>query len=316
MPRPLTACLLLLAVLLGATLALRLALSDPSAALEPALPPASAHPQAQGPSVPPGGDFLGVIIPSASVELVPRFEGRLEAVEVQVGAHVSAGSALVRLERGPLSQELAIAQAALETARAQEQLAQVALAEARERAQRNAHPKLVSLQVVSEEERASARFQEKSASAKLSAAQAQVREQLARVEQGRQRLEDTVLKAPFDGVVAERYFDPGAQVSPSRPILRLLGAGGLRVRFAIPEDEVHKVSPGAPLQIRLAPGNTLLPGRVESLAPEVDAASRMVLALARLDRPPGPEVPAGKVVRVLVGPGTGGAPLAASEGSR
>ena len=141
-----------------------------------------------------------------------------------------------------------------------------------------------------------------------------MQEQLARVEQMQQRLADATLTAPFAGMVAARYLDPGSLTSPSRPILRLLGAGEQKVRFAIPENEVHKVSLGLPVQVRLLPRDTVLTGTVESIAPEVDAASRMIFALARLDAAPEPAaVPSGLVVRVLVGMGGQASEATASE---
>jgi len=305
MPRALLACISLLTLFLGGALAVRLAMNDPAAASAARGSPSDeGHAPPRGPPAEAGADFLGVVIPSASVDIVPKSEGRLTSVEVEVGAHVMEGAPLLRLELQPLRKELAIAQAMLQTARAQEQLAQVALSEARARTQRYAHPKLVSLQALPEEEIAAAGFQEKSAAARLSAAQAQVQEQVARVEQIQQRVEDSVIKAPFEGVVADRYLDPGAQASPSRPVLRLLGARGLRVRFAIPEEALHRVSSGASIQVRLGREGGVLTGQVENISPEVDAASRMIIALARLDRPPGPEVPAGMVVRVRVNPPT------------
>jgi RND family efflux transporter MFP subunit len=314
MPRPLIACLVLLTLLLVAAAAMRQVMSGPG---QEAMTHASASGSARAPpraaEMGPRGDFLGVIIPSASVEIVSKTEGQVAAIEVQVGARVQAGAPLVRLDLHPLRKELAIAQAALQTARAQEQLAQVALSEARDRTQRYTHPKLVSLQAVPEEEIAAAGFQEKSAAARLQSAQAQVQEQVARVEQIQQRIEDAVIKAPFEGVIADRYLDPGAQTSPSRPILRLLGAGGLRVRFAIPEDELRGVTPGAPIQVRLPREGPPLTGQVENVSPEVDSASRMIIALARLDVPPGADVPAGIVVRVRVGPPGERAALAVPE---
>lgn len=247
------------------------------------------------------GDFLGVVIPASSVDITPKFEGRLESLSVQVGDRVSAGATLGRLDMGPLRKELAIAQAGLKIAQAQERVAAVALKEAQERVRRNSTPSLISLKALPDEEIATAQFQEQSAAARLSAAQAQVQEQLARVEQSQQRIADAILTAPFEAVVAARYLDPGAFTSPSRPILRLLESGELKVRFAIPEEEVHKVWKGAPVKIRLLQQDTLLEGRVESIAPEVEAASRMVLAMARLEVAPGSSVPAGIVVRILVG---------------
>ncbi len=191
MPRALIACVVLLALVLGGTLALRLATPPSGTVPVDTPPPGSARTPMRAPSSL-KGDFLGVIVPSTSVDIVPRFEGRLQSVEVQPGDRVSAGAPLARLEAQPLRQELAIAQAALQTARAQEQVATVALAEARDQLRRYNHPQLVSLQAVPEQEQAAAGFQEKTASARLSAAQAQVQEQLARVEQLQQRLSDAV----------------------------------------------------------------------------------------------------------------------------
>jgi RND family efflux transporter MFP subunit len=246
------------------------------------------------------GDFLGVIIPATSVDIAPKFEGRLESLSVQLGDKVAAGAVLARLDVVPLRKELAIAQATLQTARAQEQVSTVALHAAQDRVHRIDTPGLASIQAIPAEEIAAAHFEEQTAAAKLSAAQAQVQEQLARVEQIQQQLADATLTAPFDGVVSARYLDPGALTAQSRPVLRLLSSGELKVRFAIPEDEVSKVSPGATVRIRVHP-TQVLKGTVESVAPEVDAASRMIFALARLETAPGPSVPAGQVARVLVG---------------
>lgn len=303
MPRALKAGLVLLAVILAGVLALRLATRAPRTAPQSGGAPAPAAVGAAARTPPAArGDFLGVIVPGTSVDIAPRFEGRLESVLVQPGSAVAAGAVLARMDTLPLRKELAIAQATLQAARAQEQVAAVALQEAQERVRRNSSPGLVSLQALPQEEIAAARFQEQTAAARLSAAQAQVQEQVARVEQMQQRLGDATLTAPFAGVVAARYLDEGALSSTSRPILRLLGGGELKVRFAIPEDEAHQVSPGSPVQIRLPQQSTLLTGTVESIAPEVDAASRMVFALARLEAS-GPKVPAGLVARVLVGLG-------------
>ena len=153
----------------------------------------------------------------------------------------------------PCARELAIAQAVLQAARAQEQVSTVTLQEAQDRVRRNETPGLVippGHLGGGARRRAPRR---KIASARLGAAQAQVQEQLARVEQMQQRLADATLTAPFAGMVAARYLDPGLLTSPSRPILRLLGAGEQKVRFAIPENEVHKVSLGIPVRVRLLP---------------------------------------------------------------
>jgi multidrug resistance efflux pump len=74
------------------------------------------------------------------------------------------------------------------------------------------------------------------------------------------------------------------------------------VRFAIPEGERRRVAPGQPVTVVPRGSGAKLAGTVEKIAPEVDAASGMVLAEARID-PSGDAAAVlqpGEVVRVLL----------------
>jgi multidrug efflux pump subunit AcrA (membrane-fusion protein) len=86
-------------------------------------------------------------------------------------------------------------------------------------------------------------------------------------------------------VVAARYLDPGALVHAQTPIVRLISADELRVRFAISEDEALRFAPAVRIRARVAASGMQLDGTVESIAPEVDTAARMIFAEARLDPP-------------------------------
>jgi multidrug resistance efflux pump len=115
-----------------------------------------------------------------------------------------------------------------------------------------------------------------------------------------QRLSDASVVAPFDGQVAIRYLDTGAMVAPGRALYHLIRTGAQQVRFAIPEDQAASLTPGTRLSVEVPSLGRVLEGRVENLAPEVDAASRMVLAIASVPRREGDApVPSGVVVRVF-----------------
>jgi RND family efflux transporter MFP subunit len=258
--------------------------------------------------------FLGVVIPQDSVDVSSKFESRLERLEVDVGDTVRTGQVLARLDVRPLAQELAGARAALQGSRAEEQAAALALAEAREKKRRHFTPRSLELGVYSKEELATLRYQESTALSRLEAARARTREQAARVKDLEQNLGEAVLIAPFDGVVATRPVSPGARVAAGQPLLRLLGTGGWKVRFAVPEEQARHLEPGAPLQLSMAQRNLTLSGRVETIAPEVDAAARMVFAVAAFEAAPPDTISTGMVVHVQPGPMHGGVGQRESSG--
>jgi RND family efflux transporter MFP subunit len=258
--------------------------------------------------------FLGVVIPQDSVDLASKFESRLEHLEVNVGDTVRTGDVLARLDVRPLAQELAAARAALQGSRAEEQAASLALAEAQEKKTRYFTPRSIELGVYSKEELATLRYQESTALARLEAARARTREQAARVKDLEQNLTEATLVAPFDGVVATRPVSPGARIAAGQSVLRLLGTGGWKVRFAVPEEQARHLKPGAPLRLSVLQRNLDLVGHVETIAPEVDAAARMVFAVAAFDEPPPDTVSTGLVVHVQTGPKHGGVGHAGTSG--
>jgi RND family efflux transporter MFP subunit len=250
----------------------------------------------------PNEPFLGVIIPQDSVDVSSRFESRLVELDVQVGDAVRKGQVLARLDTRSLQQELAAARASLQGARAEAQAAALALSESREKKGRYFTPRALELGVYSQEELATVRYQERTAAARLESARAQILEQQAQVAELQQNLEDATLVAPFDGVVASRLISPGARLAPGEPVLRLLGTGGWKVRFALPEDAARELRTGSSVEVNVLQRAVTLVGTVESIAPEVDAAARLVFATATFNQPPPDEVSSGLVVHVRSGP--------------
>lgn len=258
--------------------------------------------------------FLGVVIPQESVDLSSKFEGRLDHLAVDIGDHVKQGAVLARLDVRPLEQELSAARANLQGSRAEVQAASLALAEAREKKSRYFTPRSLELGVYSQEELAKVRYAESTALAQLEAARARSKEQMARVVELQQNVSDAVLVAPFDGVIATRPVSPGARIAAGQPILRLLGTGGRKIRFAVPEDQARQLTPGTPLRLSIDDPSLALAGRVESIAPEVDAAARMVFAVAAFNETPPDTVATGMVAHVQPGPAQSGVVQRESDG--
>ncbi|KFA90518.1 hemolysin D [Archangium violaceum Cb vi76] len=257
--------------------------------------------------------FLGVIIAHETVNVSTRFDSRLEKLEVEVGQRVHAGQVLARLDTRSLRQDLAAAEASLQGSRAEEQAARLALSEARAKKARYFTPRSLELGVYSQEELDKVRYEESTANARLRAARSQTLQRSAEATELRQNLDDATLVAPFDGVVAAKLSSPGARLAAGQPVLKLLGTGGWKVRFAVPEDAARRLQTGGPVEVKTVQRGLALDGTVESVAPEVDSAARLVFATATFNQPPPPEVSTGMVVHVRPGPsqqlggrGTGG----------
>lgn len=233
---------------------------------------------------PPNSDpgFLGVVMASQTVDVAARLQGRIKHVRVRLGDRVARGDILATLDHAMLQSELASARASLQAARARAREAALALEEARARHGRWRASAAMNAGAVSVDEMADIEYQARSAAVRADAARASVAEQQARVAGLVQQIEDATVRAPFDARVAVRHVDAGATVMPGTPIARLVGASDLRVRFAVPEERGTEVAVGQQVEARLETMDLRLSGVIEKIAPEVDTASRMIFAEARV----------------------------------
>ncbi len=98
---------------------------------------------------------------------------------------------------------------------------------------------------------------------------------------------DIPLRAPFDGIVADRLRNPGEQVAPSDVLVELFDPRSLIVVAQVPATRSGDVHPGQPVSVHLA-GATLA-GRVATLAAAVSPQSLTVpvrITLSTTPRPP------------------------------
>jgi len=112
-----------------------------------------------------------------------------------------------------------------------------------------------------------------------------------------QQTADAEIRAPFDGIVTARYLDPGAHVTSTTPIVRIISASDLFVRFAVSVERARALRVGRPVLV--TGGAAPIHGAIEKVAPEIDAASRMVVVEARVDGA-GAEARSGEMVTVAL----------------
>lgn len=262
---------------------------EPSAAAP--TPPAAA-PAAVVPA-PRRDGWLGVILSTEAVDVTADSQGRLAGVYVQIGDTVRQGDRLASLDPRIVAQDLEMARSGLRASEADASRAAAELSEAQARwDRRRNNPEIFSKEDLSESE-----LRVTTARSSLEVAQARVQEQRARVRQLQTSVGQTDIRAPFDGRVAERFADPGAQVGPGTPVVRLISGGDLQVRAAVPPDDARQLSVGSAVLARVRDLGLDIPGRVERIAPAVDTASQMVFVEIRLE--PTPEM-AGRLQTGLV----------------
>jgi RND family efflux transporter MFP subunit len=248
--------------------------------------------------------WTGVIASAEAVDLAPSFDGVLAEVRVGPGDVVAAGQVVALLDERPLREELDTALAALRETRARGPRIAVDIRSAQRRVQieRQAVESGTSARRVLEEARfalAAAR----AARGELAAAVAQAR---TRVDRARSRLGSTTLRAPFAGSIGSRYRAPGAAVGPTAPVVRLIGGGDLRLRFAAPPDAARALRVGCAILAEVAASAPPIPAVIERIAPELDLPSQSIFVEATLDPEATAALQPGLAVRVR--PSTSGAP--------
>jgi membrane fusion protein (multidrug efflux system) len=102
----------------------------------------------------------------------------------------------------------------------------------------------------------------------LAEAQAQAARSQAALALAQQDQDHTLVRAPIDGVVADRQVEPGDYVEPGTHLLTIEPLWALYITANFKETQVARMAPGQRALIRVdaAPGVTLK-GRVESFAP-------------------------------------------------
>ncbi|HEX9104025.1 MAG TPA: efflux RND transporter periplasmic adaptor subunit [Polyangia bacterium] len=260
---------------------------DPTETAPPAATARTRHASVESIARGNAGDkgFIGVIVAHESVDIVPKAGGRLKELLVRLGDKVARDTVVARLDAEAARQELKMAEASLQAAQAEVNKVAVEASHAHERAARRSPEAADGKHLFSQEEVSDANYQEKLSGPQLMTARAAVAEKAARVKQLKSALTDLDLRAPFDGTVSLRYVDAGAVVGPTTPIVRIINPDDLWVRFAIPEERAAGVAPGQRLRVAIET-MTDVTAAVEKVAPEVDAASRMIIAEAKLEVPP------------------------------
>jgi RND family efflux transporter MFP subunit len=141
-----------------------------------------------------------------------KFTGRVTEVLIEEGMQVEEGQVLARLDDSNLRPALALADAQLVSAQRGAQETEALLTEAHLNLERSTQ--LVERKLASEAELDRSRALARSLEAQLERKQADVEVAARQVDIYRQQLEDSIIRAPFAGVVVAKNAQPGEMISP------------------------------------------------------------------------------------------------------
>jgi membrane fusion protein (multidrug efflux system) len=203
-------------------------------------------------------EALGNALANDAIEIRPEITATLTAINFEEGQFVEAGTVLVELENVEPLAELAAARANLVDSEAQYRRTQELF-----KNQLTSESQLQQLEAAREADRAA-----------VAAAQA--------------RVEDTVIRAPFSGILGLRRVSAGSLVTSSTVITTLDDTTSIKLDFDIPEIYLSQIKEGLPVTARSAAWQDKeFRGTVASIDSRVDPVSRTIRVRSMIPNPEG-----------------------------
>lgn len=200
--------------------------------------------EAQQGSLPLSEDLSGVIRAENEVVIQSEISGRVEEVFVENGDSVNQGDKLIRMEDDQLQAQVRQAEANLRSAEASVKQSESSLRELEAQLERNENLAEDNPDAISELELETLRAQVAGARADLERAKAEKDSAEATLEERRNDLENTLVRAPVKGVVGRRNVEVGMQINSSRELFIIGDISRARVHVVLTERMLKDIEVG------------------------------------------------------------------------
>jgi membrane fusion protein (multidrug efflux system) len=198
-------------------------------------------------------EALGTARANESIEVTSKVSNTVTAVRFTEGQQVAKGTVLVELDAEQTRADLAVAEAALKESTSQYRRSR----------------ELYETKVLSQSQ--------------IEQIEATYEANRARVAAARARLNDTYVRAPFDGRVGLRRVSVGSLVAPGTVITTLDDTSRIKLDFAVPETAIGALAPGLTLTAASAAyPEQRFAGTVASIDSRIDPTTRAVTVRAIL----------------------------------
>jgi HlyD family secretion protein len=229
----------------------------------------------------------GYVVPQRKAAVASKGQGRVEWLGVLEGSQVKEGQVIARLESDDVSASLLQAQAQIKVAQANLELQRAELA--------NAEIDLKRFRVLvpqgaipaTQFDAALARLDK--AKASINSDEAAIISARANAKAAQVAVDQTVIRAPFDGVVLEKHANVGDNITPfssasdsKGAVVTIADMKTLEVEADVAESNISRIAVDQPCEIQLdALPDTRFAGRVSRIVPTVDRSKATVLVKVR-----------------------------------
>lgn len=199
-----------------------------------------------------------------------KVAGEIVEVAAREGERVAAGQVLAQIERSEYQSRLKERIAAQDAARSQALLSE---------ASRRKNQELLAKGFIS-----TLAYDNARSAAEVGAAQARAQEAL--VELAKKALDDTVVRAPISGWVAERAVSRGDKTGIDGKLFTLVDLTRLELEALVPANEIAHLAVGQQFVTTVEGfGEQRFPGRVARIGPSAQAGNRSLPIYIEIDNP-------------------------------
>jgi RND family efflux transporter MFP subunit len=200
----------------------------------------------------------GVVASVETADLSFEVHGKVQEVKVNLGSEVKKGHILASLNKRSFNLALQSSQAEVEQAKA-------SMVEAKNKYFR--YEKLINQNLISQSEfdNAKALYQSSKSAVDVT---------LAKLDIARKDLQDSVLLAPYDGIITKRLLEPSQQIASGVLVFEIEGNHGLEVQVMVPETLIQKLKQDSFIKVMIPTlPSVILQGQITEIGTRAETAN-------------------------------------------
>ena len=232
----------------------------------------------------------GYVTARRAATVSSKVTGKVIQVSVEEGMKVEEGQVLARLDASNVEASLRLAQAQLEAARSSLEETKPNVAFAQRELKR--FTELAATKVVSDSDVRRAEMEARALDARLVRQTAEITIREREVEQWKQQVDDTIIRAPFGGVVTTKNAQPGEMISTMSAggftrtgICTVVDMTSLEIEVDVNESFINRIQPKQPVEATLdAYADWRIAGKVIAIIPTADRQKATVKVRVGFDQ--------------------------------
>ena len=232
----------------------------------------------------------GYVTARRAATVSSKVTGKVVEVKIEEGMKVDAGQELASLDSANVKASLRLAEAQLGSAKAMMGETRPNVVFAQQELKR--FTDLAARKAVSDSDLRRRESEARALEARLTRLEAEIEVAESEVAQWRQQLDDTIIRAPFAGIVTSKNAQPGEMISPMSSggftrtgICTIVDMTSLEIDVDVNESFINRIQPGQPVEARLdAYSEWQIPAKVIAIIPTADRQKATVKVRVGFDQ--------------------------------